>query len=1468
MSNSHSTNHDAAAAAPAAASVSPARLAAAAGQDASSSSSNITSPSAESSPCRLVPPVDPPELDQEHGIIVSAPCLSPGPPPPPPPPADGHQPGHGGAPPPASAAAAAAAAAVPTPTTPLVITDNTTDRTVAHAAAAAAADPIKYHRGPAAYLQRHPSGPGASLLTQAFATARGTNHNNPQQQQQQQQQQPPPPPLADNTLQPQPQVVSSSHLLSAVPSESHTRPPPPPPPPPPPQDHRYSQDEEEDALTPRAGSPRNSIFHKTHTMASMTATVTSTATMTGPPLGNAIELDLRQVNSMLKGHREYLTKNKGRARSPERLESTDADNSTHPVISTKLSESPTALNNNNNNNNNHDGAADNGDNAIPRLRKDQRAQTVPEKAWSIGVGELTDDQDGQVEKSITEVLAGVEPNARSRKASHSLRFFKEGLPDEKSKKKDAKRERLASTAEEAEETETEGEGKSRATTTTVPASTAEDTQLPVTDEPSQARSIPLLTPESPAGSNTAPDYFLSKPVEEPAQLKQQPPATPGHEHTSALQDTAAEFGKSSPSLDRKSEPRRKSDASIEGGSHTEEGEESGEEKISSAVFLPHQGPEEAEEEHSDVPGAASSRTALPSRTHSRAEDFHSWLVKAGEPEVECLDECPDVEKTHRLAKPAADSAATVPFVGSQIDTGKVNGPAVADEIETGVPPPQKPFQSIAHHSHHHHHDHHHHHHRHPEDAVHDHHGEPKEEQPLDAIELIPYKHQVGGHTTLWRFSRRAVCKQLNNRENEFYEKIEQYHRDLLAFLPRYIGVLNVTFQKKPRRKSVHKKDEAAAALEAPAAGQDEATSSGAKENEAAPTTNGAQPAQPEQRMISQSLQQPLGQIPTVTFVDNQHILPRSLIQPALASSSSFTRLRSASSASLHGRRIMNGQCAENPSHMLRPRLEDRHANSWGATMVNKRLRNEVFNDAFLKQPVAVHRHKKGHQRPFSRRSLQPVLRHTESDPNLDVAQDAKPRASSAGEESRLKPCDLVRSEENLASRPRSFREEGVEDDGPKDVTGTSAPEPEILKDATPAQPKKKRRYSGTGLRRKPKDVEDSRGDLQYFEEADSAPYKADNEEPVFESGGVPDVPGEESIGPLDTTHNDSNGTNGVDTSVNTDDLAPSSPPNEIAKIPRPINPKEAQTQTDSRVEYFLLLEDLTAGMKRPCIMDLKMGTRQYGVEASPKKQKSQQGKCAKTTSRELGVRVCGLQVWDVATQSYVFKDKYYGRDLKAGQEFQDALTRFLYNGVDRASILRHIPTVLQKLAELEVIIRRLKGYRFYAASLLMFYDGEPLPPPAPPTPSTTTHSEYDTAMEDYYSTDFATDNDDAVSIKHRIDSTLNGGGGGGSGGKKKKKKDKHEIDFKMADFANCVTAEDLAANGIEGKPCPPQYPQEPDNGFLRGLRSLRRYFLRIQRDVRRELGLGTWRAVDEEIEREMMEDAAYGAEEDEGFVSE
>lgn len=60
-------------------------------------------------------------------------------------------------------------------------------------------------------------------------------------------------------------------------------------------------------------------------------------------------------------------------------------------------------------------------------------------------------------------------------------------------------------------------------------------------------------------------------------------------------------------------------------------------------------------------------------------------------------------------------------------------------------------------------------------------------QPPQAIELNPFNHQVGGHTALYRISRHAVCKKLNNRENKFYETVEQFHPELLDFMPRSVN---------------------------------------------------------------------------------------------------------------------------------------------------------------------------------------------------------------------------------------------------------------------------------------------------------------------------------------------------------------------------------------------------------------------------------------------------------------------------------------------------------------------------------------------------------------------------------------------------------------------------------------------------------------------------------------------------------
>jgi hypothetical protein len=82
---------------------------------------------------------------------------------------------------------------------------------------------------------------------------------------------------------------------------------------------------------------------------------------------------------------------------------------------------------------------------------------------------------------------------------------------------------------------------------------------------------------------------------------------------------------------------------------------------------------------------------------------------------------------------------------------------------------------------------------------------PQPPAPLGAVELKPYDHQVGGHTTVYRFSRRAVCKQLNNRENEFYETVERHHPELLEFLPRYdifLSLFSSVLKLKPQRRQI------------------------------------------------------------------------------------------------------------------------------------------------------------------------------------------------------------------------------------------------------------------------------------------------------------------------------------------------------------------------------------------------------------------------------------------------------------------------------------------------------------------------------------------------------------------------------------------------------------------------------------------------------------------------------------------
>jgi inositol-hexakisphosphate kinase len=141
----------------------------------------------------------------------------------------------------------------------------------------------------------------------------------------------------------------------------------------------------------------------------------------------------------------------------------------------------------------------------------------------------------------------------------------------------------------------------------------------------------------------------------------------------------------------------------------------------------------------------------------------------------------------------------------------------------------------------------------------------------------------------------------------------------------------------------------------------------------------------------------------------------------------------------------------------------------------------------------------------------------------------------------------------------------------------------------------------------------------------------------------------------------------------------------------------------------MVLEDLTRNFKHPCICDVKMGTRQHGDDAPADKRFRHQNKVLTTTSLPLGVRMCGIQVYQVKTNSYKYTSKYDGRKLKK-DTIKPAIADFYNNGIQfRLDVLVQF---VEKLKEFYEVMQSLDDkFRFYSTSLLMVYEGDLDAPP-------------------------------------------------------------------------------------------------------------------------------------------------------------
>jgi len=133
-----------------------------------------------------------------------------------------------------------------------------------------------------------------------------------------------------------------------------------------------------------------------------------------------------------------------------------------------------------------------------------------------------------------------------------------------------------------------------------------------------------------------------------------------------------------------------------------------------------------------------------------------------------------------------------------------------------------------------------------------------------------------------------------------------------------------------------------------------------------------------------------------------------------------------------------------------------------------------------------------------------------------------------------------------------------------------------------------------------------------------------------------------------------------------------------------------------------MLGNLTCGYSKPCVLDLKVGTRMYGDFASQEKRRSQENKSQATTSGKLGLRVCGFQRYSQTDGAFQKVDKYIGRKADEEKFHQLLETFFTVRGQLQVGVIR---SLLSQCKRLRKVISDLSCMRFYSSSLLVIYEG-------------------------------------------------------------------------------------------------------------------------------------------------------------------
>lgn len=146
-------------------------------------------------------------------------------------------------------------------------------------------------------------------------------------------------------------------------------------------------------------------------------------------------------------------------------------------------------------------------------------------------------------------------------------------------------------------------------------------------------------------------------------------------------------------------------------------------------------------------------------------------------------------------------------------------------------------------------------------------------------------------------------------------------------------------------------------------------------------------------------------------------------------------------------------------------------------------------------------------------------------------------------------------------------------------------------------------------------------------------------------------------------------------------------------------------KSDGAPGEFIMMENLTNNLRKPCIMDIKIGARTWGPDASEAKRKQQDASYA-ATKTAFGFSVPGLSSFKGENKDCtVSKAKDYGKQLTA-ENIHEMLELYLDISTN-PEIARKIAGVfVEKLKKIRSLFETQTSFHFFASSLLFVYDAE------------------------------------------------------------------------------------------------------------------------------------------------------------------